>query len=141
MRFKKFAAVVAAAGALSFVAACSDDSSSDANSSAAPSQTDAGSTALPEGFPADVPVVGSEYKPYDAPASGAVGMEVVGATATSFDEAVQKLKDAGFTEASAPSGSQSLRTATFTNAKHVVGVVGVEVGGEYRLTYNVAPAS
>ncbi|MGO3328315.1 hypothetical protein [Gordonia sp. (in: high G+C Gram-positive bacteria)] len=141
MRFKKFAAVVAATGALTFVAACSDDTSSDATSSDSSSQTDAGSSALPEGFPTDVPVVGSEYKPYDAPASNAVGMEVVGATATSFDEAVQKLKDAGYTEESAPSGDPSMRTATYTNAKHIVGVVGVEVGGEYRVTYNVAPAS
>jgi len=132
MRFKKIAAVVATVGSLTFLAGCGDDTAAEAPQTTA--------ATVPDGFPKDVPVVGTMFTPYDSQVDDAVGMEVVGATATSFDDAVEKLRAAKYEEVLSPGPAKEQRDATFANAKYTVAVSGVEAGGRFRLTYSVIVA-
>ncbi|GEE01141.1 hypothetical protein nbrc107696_15870 [Gordonia spumicola] len=131
MHFKKIAAAVAAVGALTFLAACGDDSGDTASTNQTVSST------VPDGFPKDIPVVGTQFKAYDSPVEDAVGMEVVGATATSFPDAVDKLRAAKYDEVVSPGKDPSQQNATFSNEKYTVAIVSSQTGGKYRLTYSV----
>ncbi|MFT3716140.1 MAG: hypothetical protein QM774_09395 [Gordonia sp. (in: high G+C Gram-positive bacteria)] len=95
------------------------------------------SSSLPSDFPSDIPVVGTQFIPWTG-SDGGSGVQVADATATSFDDAVTKLTDAGYTEVNSDGNAKSeVRMATLANDAHEVSVVGATVDGQARLTYTV----
>lgn len=142
MIIKKVVAVVGAIGALALVAACSDDTTNGSptrvpTSHSVPASTTGESTALPAGFPTDIPVIDGEYSPY--PTAGEnVGLDVSKVEATAFDEAVQKMKSAGYTEEAMNTSMPTAKTSTFTNGKYEVHVNTFDFGSQRHVLYIVS---
>jgi hypothetical protein len=100
---------------------------------------DLGGKTLPEGFPAEIAIVGGEISQSGALGLGTEKVWTVGVTVSDltagFEEAKTKLLDAGFTATAA--GGEGLNAGIFSNAAYSVLVTATEDATGKTVTYVV----
>lgn len=98
-----------------------------------------GGKTLPEGFPAEIAIVGGEVSQSGALGLGTEKVWTVGVTVSDltagFEEAKTKLLDAGFTATAA--GAEGLNAGIFSNAAYSVLVTATEDATGKTVTYVV----